>query len=218
MIRVGLDAGHGSKTPGKRCNKALDPNQTREWWLNTRVVDKVVNILKKHHSDIEVYTTSMITNGSGRDVPIKERAKYYNDSKCDIVISVHHNAAGRVFDGGGTVVYYYAFTKKNGQMYAEELYNAVTSRTNLIGNRSNKIVGRNFGILSRTNAPAVLIENGFMDSTVDTPIILSEEHAEKTARGIVDFIANMYNLVDTNKTCAETDCKECTCECTNCIH
>ena len=41
---------------------------------------------------------------------------------------------------------------------------------------------------------AFLIENGFMDSRVDTPIILTQEHANKTAKGVVKFIVELLNL------------------------
>ena len=36
MFKLALSAGHGYSTPGKRCHKDLDPNQTREWQLICR--------------------------------------------------------------------------------------------------------------------------------------------------------------------------------------
>ena len=38
---IALDAGHGMGTAGKRCLKSIDPNQTREWFLNDRIADMV---------------------------------------------------------------------------------------------------------------------------------------------------------------------------------
>ena len=40
-----LDAGHYLGTPGKRCLKSIDPQETREWVLNARVADKLQEIL-----------------------------------------------------------------------------------------------------------------------------------------------------------------------------
>ena len=40
-----IDAGHGYYTAGKRCLQKLDANQTREWWLNDRIADKVEQLL-----------------------------------------------------------------------------------------------------------------------------------------------------------------------------
>ena len=39
--------------------------------------------------------------------------------------------------------------------------------------------------------PAVLIENGFMDSPIDTPIILTEDYANKSATAIAEVIVKM---------------------------
>ncbi len=42
---IALDAGHGYNTIGKRCMKKLDPDQTREWYLNDRIMDLVEGII-----------------------------------------------------------------------------------------------------------------------------------------------------------------------------
>ena len=43
---IALDAGHGLYTAGKRCLKALDAKETREWVLNDRIVDKLQKMLE----------------------------------------------------------------------------------------------------------------------------------------------------------------------------
>ena len=40
-FKIALTAGHYKYTAGKRCLKSIDPNETREWWLNDRIADKV---------------------------------------------------------------------------------------------------------------------------------------------------------------------------------
>ena len=47
-FRIALTAGHYMGTPGKRCMKKLDKKQTREWWLNDRIADKVEKKLKDY--------------------------------------------------------------------------------------------------------------------------------------------------------------------------
>ncbi len=42
--------------------------------------------------------------------------------------------------------------------------------------------------------PAFLVENGFMDSPDDVPVILSLEHAEKTAQGVAAFLIEEISL------------------------
>ncbi len=48
--------------------------------------------------------------------------------------------------------------------------------------------------MKNTRMDAFLIENGFMDSPNDVPILLSESHARKTAEGVVDFLVKEYGL------------------------
>ena len=49
---IALDAGHGMVTAGKRCLQSLDPNQTREWWLNDRIMDQVQSLLATYDCQV----------------------------------------------------------------------------------------------------------------------------------------------------------------------
>lgn len=186
---IALDAGHGMRTAGKRCMKALDPNETREWWLNDRIMDKVEAMLA-------VYDCRVIRVGDttgAKDVSLGSRVRTANAAKADIYISMHHNAGLNGRKGGGTVVFYSSSSPVRG-VQAQKLYQAIVSRTKLTGNRSQKVVKKGFYVIKNTNMPAFLIENGFMDSPQDVPIILSEQHAQKTAEGVVDFVTAMLQL------------------------
>ena len=199
---IALDAGHGMHTAGKRCLKSIDPNETREWWLNDRIADRVQEMLAAY--DCTVLRVDDTTGA--KDISLSARVKAANAAKADIYISVHHNAGINGGSGGGTVVFYYAGAAR--QMQAYKLYNAVISRTGLVGNRSSKVAGndqKSLYVIRNTNMPAFLIENGFMDSRADTPIILTQEHAEKTAQGIVDFLAVELRLQKNNVDQAGTD-------------
>jgi hypothetical protein len=77
---------------------------------------------------------------------------------------------------------------------AQRLYNFVTDETKLYGNRSEQVVKKNFYVIANTKMSALLLENGFMDSRVDVPKIISKEHAEKTAQGIVAFLVKELSL------------------------
>lgn len=188
---IALDAGHGMKTAGKRCLKSIDLNETREWWLNDRIADRVQELLAAYDC-----TALRVDDTTGaKDISLSARVKTANVAKADIYISIHHNAGIQGSSGGGTVVFYYAGAAR--QMQAYKLYNAITSRTGLVGNRSDKVVGNNqksLYVIRNTAMSAFLIENGFMDSKSDTPIILTQEHAERTAQGIVDFLVAELRL------------------------
>ena len=184
-----IGAGHGLYTLGKRCLKSIDPNQTREWTLNDRIADKV----EKKLANYECKVIRVDDTTGAKDISLANRVKTVNNAKPDMYISIHHNAGINGGAGGGTVVYYYS-SKTERTLQAQKLYASIVKETGLVGNRYDKIKKNNFYVLSKTTCPALLIENGFMDSTYDTPIILTEEHAEKTATGIVNFLVAEFGL------------------------
>lgn len=191
MVKIALDAGHGINTPGKRCLKSLDKNETREWTLNNRVANYVEDLLKEY----EGYQLLRVDDRTGkRDVPLSERTKKANDWKADIYISIHHNAGINGGSGGGIVVYRYPNSSKMTKAMQKRLYDLLIKHTGLKGNRASPLGEANFHVLRETKMAAVLIENGFMDSRTDVPIILSDVHARKTAQGIVEFLVEHFKL------------------------
>lgn len=189
-IIIALDAGHGMKTAGKRCLKSLDPNETREWYLNDRIMDKVESTLKAQYD----CTVIRVDDTTGvKDISLSARVKAANNAKADVYLSMHHNAglAGR--SGGGTVVYYYSSAKER-QAQAQALYDSIVAHTGLAGNRSQHVIKKGFYVIKNTTMPAFLVENGFMDSPTDVPIILSEDHACKTAEGVIKFLEKNFSV------------------------
>lgn len=186
---IAIDAGHGLKTAGKRCDITIDPKQTREWVLNDRIADRLEVLLKNYNC-----TTMRVDDTTGdKDVALQTRTDLANAKKADVYISIHHNAGVNRGTGGGVVVYYYS-SKAERKTQAQALYNAVVAANGLVGNRTSKVIKKNYFVLRETNMDAFLIENGFMDSQTDVPIILTAAHAEKTAQGILNFLVKEYSL------------------------
>lgn len=189
MTKIAIDAGHGLYTAGKRCMKSLDPKETREWVLNSRIAEKLDDLLDDY--ECEVLRTDDMDGSS--DISLAARCKAANDWKADVFISIHHNAGANGRSAGGTVIYYYSSLAARKQQ-CQELYNAIVAETKLVGNRSEKVIHYPYYVIKNTDMPAFLIENGFMDSSVDVPIILTEAHTNKTAQGILNFLVKEYNL------------------------
>lgn len=191
---IAIDAGHGLHTPGKRCLKAIDPAQTREWFLNDRIADDLQARLASYGC-----TVLRVDDTTGaKDISLSARIKAANAANADMYISIHHNAGINGGLGGGTVVYYYSNeAERPGQ--AQRLYDAIVGRTGLRGNRSGKVLKKGFYVVKNTKMPAFLIENGFMDSRTDTQAILTEAHARKTAQGILDFLVGELYLDKTGE-------------------
>lgn len=194
MKTIALDAGHGYYTSGKRCMKSIDPNETREWYLNDRISD----IVEKMLGDYDCRVVRVGDTTGQKDISLSQRVTTANNINADIYISVHHNAGARGTKSGGTVVFYYSNNAER-KKQAERLYNDIVAQTGLVGNRSSKVIKKGYYVIKHTKMPAFLVENGFMDSINDTPIILTDYHAEKTALGILHFLVNELGLKKTGK-------------------
>lgn len=190
VVKIAIDAGHGLYTAGKRCMKKLDSKETREWVLNDRIADKLEKLLKAYKCEVlRVDDTTGLT-----DVSLANRVKKANNWGADIYISIHHNAGINGGSGGGTEVYYYSSNAER-KAQASKLYTYLVDMTGLSGNRVNKVKKYPYYVLKNTKMTAFLIENGFMDSAVDVPVILSETHANYTAQGLLRFLADHLKLV-----------------------
>lgn len=191
MFRLALDAGHGYYTAGKRCDKRIDPNETREWWLNARICDKIEERLKAY----EGYELLRVDDVTGKtDVPMNTRTANANKFKADFYLSVHHNAGVNGGSGGGIVVFTWNNPDDQLKEWQKMFYDALIRETGLKGNRAQPLAKENFNVLVNTNMQAILIEHGFMDSTTDVPIILSEDFADKVAKANVETIVKIGGL------------------------
>lgn len=191
MFKLALSSGHGKYTSGKRCLKSIDPIETREWTLNDRIADKIETMLK----DYEGYELLRVNDTTGEvDTSLSKRTTAANNFGADFYLSIHHNAGIKGGSGGGIVAYVYTKASAKSQEWQKELYNTLIQYTGLKGNRSNPTPKANLHEVRETKAPAVLLELGFMDSKVDTPIILTEEYADKCAKACVEVIVNKGGL------------------------
>ena len=199
---IAIDAGHGRNTSGKRVTLKGYPD-TREWTLNDRIADR----LEKMLADYDCKVIRVDDTTGAKDISLTNRVAKANSANADIYISIHHNAGINGGSGGGTVVYYYSSDIKRRDQ-AQKLYNFITDETRLYGNRSMQVIKNGFYVLKNTRMPAFLIENGFMDSTTDVPIILSAAHAEKTAEGLRAFIVQELGLAKKKATEKPTEAQD----------
>lgn len=197
MFKIALDAGHGMYTSGKRCLKAIDPNETREWWLNNRICKKIQQKL----SDYDGYSLLRVDDTTGKnDVPLITRTNNANEWGADFYLSIHANAhdpktigpnGGK---GGGIVTIIYTKASQKSKDYQKLIYNELIKETGLKGNRSDPMTAMNLHVCRETNMPAVLVECGFMDSLLDTKIILTEDFADDCAEALTNALVEIGEL------------------------
>ena len=202
-FKIALNAGHGLNTAGKRCMKKLDPKETREWYLNDRICDKIESKLKAYTG----YELKRLDDTTGKkDVALSTRVTTANNYNADFYLSIHHNAGINGGTGGGVMAFTYTKVDKTTAEWQKELYNAIIKYTGLKGNRSTPLAKSNLYECRKSKMPCVLLECGFMDSKTDVPIILTDDFADKVATACVEVLVKKGGLKKIKKETA-TDTK-----------
>lgn len=199
-FKLALSAGHYLYTPGKRCLSSIDPNETREWWLNDRIADRLEKLLSEYDG-VEILRLDDTTGQT--KVDLITRSNNANKWEADLYLAIHHNAGVNGGSGGGITAYAYNGSIPNITLeWQKEFYNELIKLTGLKGNRSTGVPRANLHECREPDAPAILLELGFMDSTTDVPIILTQDFAYKCAQACCNVIvkkASLKKKSDTNK-------------------
>ena len=207
-VKIAIDAGHGRYTPGKRCLNAIDPLETREWTLNSRIAEKVIAHLER--CGAEVLRTDDATGQT--DVSLSARSGRINQWGADYSVSIHHDSGAGGTSAGGTTVFVYSGPHSSkSDALQRAVYEGIIAACGKFGNRATPCNSANFHMVREPNCPAILVECGFMDSSIDTPMILTEAFAEKCALGIARGIcqtAGLSWIVDTKEEECEMTKKE----------
>lgn len=185
MPLIAIDAGHAGfgVTPGKR-----SPAGEYEWDFNNKVVLSVIEHLNKYKS---VKIIRLDDPTGKRDVPLNERTNKANKANADILVSVHHNAnTGSWGSWTGTETYHYPGSK-NGQRLAKLIHPKILKAYGL---RDRGIKTANFHVLRESKMPSVLIEGGFMDSTIDIKKLRDDKILKNAGQAIAEGIAEYFNL------------------------
>lgn len=209
---VGIDAGHSLVTEGKRTPPIL-----------ADIKDAKGNVLKKKGQIIHEYEFNKKVSyalgdalkrcGIGvaysgfkdnTDTPLGTRAKHLNSLGVDLVVSNHFNASGNCLKfqtrvKGLLVLKTRGCSSKSVSLANKvhaELKEALQPERDYGVVQDTEMCGFTLAILRQTNAPAILIEYGFMDYWKEAKHMLDEDFIEKcaeaTARGVCKQLGVTY--------------------------
>lgn len=192
---IALDAGHGLKTAGKQ---TLDGSRgvIKEWTMNDKVRDYIVD-------DLEEYDVKFIypDNNEGIvDESLKSRLNSYVN-KADIMVSIHHNAyQSKWGNHTGVEVWADKNATSNDMKFAQLVHDKLAKYTGL---RARGVKKENWAVINQNKVTAILIEGGFMDSTIDYDVITSDEgqkaYARAVSESIIEFLKLEKEKVETKK-------------------
>ncbi|WP_249871572.1 N-acetylmuramoyl-L-alanine amidase [Oceanobacillus saliphilus] len=183
MAKIALDAGHGINTPGKR-----SPAGEREWTFNNKVVVAAIKYLNEYENANVIRLDDPTGN---TDVSLTARTNKANSENADILVSYHHNAnTGQWGTWTGTETYHYPGSSA-GLTLARNVHPSILSG---MGLRDRGIKTANFHMLRESNMPAILIEGGFMDSTIDIVQMRDNTVMDRTGKALAEAIASHFGL------------------------
>lgn len=183
MKRVWLDPGHGGDDNGA---SNVEDN------LNLELAKKLYGILLAQHN-----VEPVLMRTSDIEIPLSERIARLNKEfpahQDGLIVSVHHNAAPadiafRENWRGFEVIY--APGSRRGSAAAEEVLLAVCAAA--LFKRAVMLdtdqIARHLGIMLRTYACSIVIENGYLTNGVDLKNANDPEFRKKLAGALADGI------------------------------
>lgn len=204
-IKIGVDAGHGSQTAGKRTppmpvktDLAAKGEQIREHWGNTWVAYYAAYYLAKYGFEVVRTGWDDTNSRDDADTPLGTRQTAIKKAGCLLSVSCHFNAHGNgssftSAEGVETLVHSNTVSRKQ----SEALAKAVQARLVKSGQRDR---GVRSGDLAMCNAVAmgteasILCEYGFMTNLAEAKLMGSKaylkECGHRTALGIWDYLSS----------------------------
>lgn len=175
MIKIMLDAGHGGIDSGASYKGLLEKN------INLLVQNEMYKILKDYKCEIRRVRVD------DKDVSLKARTNYANESKVDLFVSIHVNAGG----GYGYETYIHNNAGGKTAKIRDIIHNHhIANITPKPRNRGKKKA--NFHVLRETKCSAVLIEILFIDT--ESQLLEQMGYLKKVAKTHADGVIKALKL------------------------
>ena len=171
-VDIVLDAGHGGEDPGAIRDDAIEKEITLE------VAKKTKTILEE--SDYKVG----MTRDTDRYIELGDRAKFANERKAKVFVSIHCNSS-EDYSGKGIETYYTEQKGLEDEILAGMIQESLIEETDA-NDRGIKVA--NYTVIVRSTMPSVLVEVGFLTDAEENDLLQNEEYQRKLAKGIAEGI------------------------------
>jgi len=173
-----LDPGHGGRDPG-----AIGPTGVKEKDVVLAVAQKLSNLL------LEAGAWPLLTRNSDVFVDLLSRVNLANNSKADLFVSIHGNAAP-IYNAGGTETYSYIYANsQEGVRLAKSVQNNLVRNLGLL-NRGAKTA--NFSVLRNSTMPSILAELAFLSNPREEQLLKDSAFQQKAAEALMQGILDYY--------------------------
>lgn len=177
-ITVVIDAGHGGNDHGAT-HETLTEKE-----ITAQICDKIKALNQNENIDL------VFTRIDDKSMTLAERADFINQIKPDVVVSIHVNYNKNVTTSGFEI-----YTSKADNANREK---SVALATQLAGKLSENLNAKNRGIkeapffiLNKSEAPAMVVELGFLSNASDREYLTAGTGQEKIAQSVLDFLQEL---------------------------
>lgn len=179
-----IDAGHGGWDPGKTGKNGLNEKD-----INLDIAQKTADFLEEAGADVYITRTSDSALGENKRSDMKKRIDIIENSKADIMISIHQNSYPSEKAKGAQVFYFRK--SENGHLLADCIQKSLIQCLDEKNTRTAK-ENNNYYVLKNTDIPSVIIECGFLSNPEEERLLNTEEYRLKTAWAIFDGILTYF--------------------------
>lgn len=174
-MTIVIDPGHGGKEHGTHSPKGIP-----EKVFNLQIAKLIYKRLKRKFKIV------FLTRTTDKFVSLKDRINFAKSKKCDILISIHHNALpdnkNPIKHMGIGVYYTHNFVKP----LANKLLKSISKESGL---KQYGVFKRNFALTKPDFCSAILIECGFLTHPIEAELIIQKNTQEKIVKGISKILS-----------------------------
>lgn len=182
---VVIDPGHGGRDGGKQGKSGLvekDINLAISLRLKDQLEKVGIKVIMTRETDEGLYKES---DSNKKASDLRARLAIIEQSKCDIVISVHQNSYTDSNVKGAQVFYY--STSSKGKTLAETIQNQLVAKVDPSNHRVAK-ANDTYYLLKKTSVPIVIVECGFMSNHQEEKLLSTTQYQEKLADHISEAV------------------------------
>jgi len=178
MVKIGIDPGHGGTDPG-----AVAANGLQEKDVTLPVGLKLKELLQNTDTNVVISRTEDV------DVSLAERVNLFNQEKVDLIISVHINSSENP-----AARYISTFILGPGGQAEKVAHSIQKEIVRVTGWPDGGIRTANFYLLRKTDAPAVLLEIGFISNPATAILLAQQSIQHSLTRAIFRGLATYLGL------------------------
>ncbi|MDR6121530.1 N-acetylmuramoyl-L-alanine amidase [Bacillus sp. SLBN-46] len=176
-----IDPGHGGYDSGANAEGVYEKN------INLQVSLKFADALRSHGA------TVYMTRSKDEFISLDNRVIYSNSIKPDAFISIHVNSSTST-SASGIETYH---NSEDGVMPVESKQLATLLQNELIkatGAFSRGIKDESFRVIRDNEAPAVLVEIGFVSNSTERANLTTDTYQNKLVTGLINGVLKFFNL------------------------